>query len=187
MAATCGECGKPIGMFNKYSDLEGILICSEECHESYWTEEKKKARTDRIGEEVINRVSIAEELRKQYQEKYDAIASVNVSTLQKLPGNVPFEVIDVVTSECVYGVNIFRDFLTNITDLTGGRSGSAERVLKDLRTTCLFELRSEAHRLNADAVLGVNLDYSEFSGGGKSMLFLVASGTAVKIVETKEQ
>ena len=28
-------------------------------------------------------------------------------------------------------------------------------------------------------VIGVDLDYSEFSGGGKSMLFLVASGTAV--------
>ena len=29
------------------------------------------------------------------------------------------------------------------------------------------------------AVIAVDLDYSEFSGGGKSMLFLVASGTAV--------
>lgn len=28
---------------------------------------------------------------------------------------------------------------------------------------------------------GWNLDYSEISGGGKSMLFLVASGTAVKL------
>jgi uncharacterized protein YbjQ (UPF0145 family) len=27
----------------------------------------------------------------------------------------------------------------------------------------------------------VDLDYSEFSGGGKSMLFLVANGTAVRL------
>jgi len=34
-------------------------------------------------------------------------------------------------------------------------------------------------------VIGVKLDYSEFSGGGKSMLFLVASGTAVKLRQTR--
>ena len=33
----------------------------------------------------------------------------------------------------------------------------------------------------ADAVVGVDLDYSEFSGGGRSMLFIVANGTAVKL------
>lgn len=41
--------------------------------------------------------------------------------------------------------------------------------------------RQEAHALGAEAVVGVDLDYSEISGGGKSMLFLVASGTAVKL------
>ena len=38
-----------------------------------------------------------------------------------------------------------------------------------------------AHAIGADAVLGVSLDYSEISGGGKSMMFLVASGTAVRL------
>ncbi|MDD9883321.1 MAG: heavy metal-binding domain-containing protein [Gammaproteobacteria bacterium] len=33
--------------------------------------------------------------------------------------------------------------------------------------------------MGANAVIGVDLDYSEFSGGGKSTLFLAASGTAV--------
>jgi len=39
----------------------------------------------------------------------------------------------------------------------------------------------EAMALGAHAVVGVDLDYSEISGGGKSMLFLVASGTAVTL------
>ena len=37
-------------------------------------------------------------------------------------------------------------------------------------------VRSWAH-----AVVGVDLDYSEISGGGKSMLFVVATGTAIKL------
>ena len=43
----------------------------------------------------------------------------------------------------------------------------------------MYELKKEAYEIGADGVIGVDLDYSEFSGGGKSMLFLVASGTAV--------
>jgi uncharacterized protein YbjQ (UPF0145 family) len=53
--------------------------------------------------------------------------------------------------------------------------------LKDARTTCLRELKIAAIELGADAVIAVDLDYQEFSGKGKGMLFLVASGTAVKL------
>ena len=52
----------------------------------------------------------------------------------------------------------------------------------------MSELKKEADNIGANAVIAVDLDYSEISGGGKSMLFLVASGTAVKvepIVKTK--
>ena len=38
----------------------------------------------------------------------------------------------------------------------------------------------------ANAVIGVDLDYSEISAQGKSMLFLVASGTAVKVVKKEK-
>ena len=55
-----------------------------------------------------------------------------------------------------------------------------QQGLKEARTAALDELRAEALALGADAVVGIDLDYSEISGGGKSMLFLVASGTAVE-------
>ena len=35
--------------------------------------------------------------------------------------------------------------------------------------------------MGGDAVIGIDLDYSEISGKGKGMLFLVASGTVVKL------
>jgi len=91
------------------------------------------------------------------------------------------EVIDVITAECVFGMNIFIDFASSLTDVFGGRSKSMQKVLFDTRKTCLNELKKEAFSLGGDAVIAIDLDYSEFSGGGKSMLFLVASGTAVKL------
>ena len=53
--------------------------------------------------------------------------------------------------------------------------------LRKARILALQELRQEARELGAEAVVAVDLDYSEISGGGKNMLLLVASGTAVTL------
>lgn len=87
----------------------------------------------------------------------------------------------IVTAECVFGMHMFKDLFAIGRDIFGGRSASMQNTLKDARNTALDELKLEAAKLGADAVVAVNLDYSEISGGGKSMLFLVASGTAVKL------
>ena len=74
-----------------------------------------------------------------------------------------------------------RDFFAGVRDLFGGRSQASQKVLRDARIQCLNELRQEAYKIDANAVIGIDLDYSEISGKGKGMLFLVASGTAVKV------
>jgi len=60
-----------------------------------------------------------------------------------------------------------------------GRWGVFQQPVRDARQLCIYELKSEAYRLGANAVIGVSLNYSELSGKNTSMLFLVASGTAV--------
>lgn len=89
--------------------------------------------------------------------------------------------LDIVTAEVVIGMHLFKDIGAVFRDVFGGRSETMQRGLKDARKAALAELRLEAFELGADAVVGIDLDYSEISGGGKSMLFLVASGTAVKL------
>lgn len=91
------------------------------------------------------------------------------------------ERLEIITAECVFGMNMFRDFFAGIRDVLGGRSAASQKVLRDSRRTCLTELRREALIAGADAVIAVDLDYSEISGDGKSMLFVVASGTAVRL------
>lgn len=91
------------------------------------------------------------------------------------------ERIEVITAECVFGMNLFKDFFAGIRDIFGGRSSTSQKVLRDARRTCLTELRREALIVGANAIVGVDLDYSEISGDGKSMLFVVVSGTAVTV------
>jgi len=96
--------------------------------------------------------------------------------------NLPVsERIDIVTAEVVVGMHLFKDVASALSDIFGGRSKTMQNGLREARKAALTELRQEAYDLGADAVVGVDLDYSEISGGGKSMLFLVASGTAVKL------
>lgn len=102
------------------------------------------------------------------------------TAMQTARGEVEEE-LEIVAAECSFGMNIFQDLLAGASDIVGGRSQTTQRALRDARKTCLNELRREASTLGADAVIAVDLDYSEFSGQGKSMLFLVASGTAVRL------
>ncbi|MCH9020541.1 MAG: YbjQ family protein [Proteobacteria bacterium] len=112
-------------------------------------------------------------------------AGIILTTTFEVAGRRVQHEIEILTAECVYGMNIFRDFFAGVRDVVGGRSAATQKVLRDARRTCLTELRREALMIGADAVIGVNLAYSEFSGAGLSgktgMLFLVASGTAVKL------
>lgn len=78
-------------------------------------------------------------------------------------------------------MNLSLDMFVGLTDVFGGRSETSQQVLRDARKTCLSELKREAALIDADAVIAIEMNYSEFSGKGKSMLFLVATGTAVKV------
>lgn len=89
--------------------------------------------------------------------------------------------LEVISAECVFGMNIFRDVFAGFRDFFGGRSAASQKVLKDARKTCIYELKREAYEMGADGIIGIDLDYQEISGKGKGMLFLVASGTAVKL------
>ena len=115
----------------------------------------------------------------------EKLDSIIITTTNSLDGYKVIKNLDIIAAECAYGMNIFKDFLTSLSDVFGGRSKTTQNTLKTARINCLNELKEEALNIGANAILGVNLAYSEFSGGGKSMLFIVASGTAV-IVEKIE-
>ena len=110
-----------------------------------------------------------------------AVARNMMTTTHNFPAREVREVMGVVGSECVMAINIFRDLLGGIRDIVGGRSGTHQAALADARETCLDELAEAAEKLGANAVVGIDLDINEISGGGKGMVLLVASGTAVRV------
>ena len=95
-----------------------------------------------------------------------------------------FRAKDGFKSDELFGMNLFKDFFAGVRDIFGGRSKASQKVLRDARQTCLTELRREALIVGANAIVAVDLDYSEISGDGKSMLFLVTTGTACRVTKT---
>jgi len=89
--------------------------------------------------------------------------------------------IEIITAECAFGMHVFKDLFAGIRDIVGGRSEAVENTMRDARRTALFELRKEAYRVGANAVVGVSLNYVELGGHGSNMILLVSSGTAVEL------
>lgn len=109
--------------------------------------------------------------------------AIQMTTAPNIEGNKVLKTVSIVGSECAFGMNIIKDVLSAVTDVTGGRSGVIQKTLRDARNQCLEDLKREAYQVGANAVIAVNLDYSEFSGGGRAMLFVAATGTAVIVEE----
>ncbi|MBE9234019.1 YbjQ family protein [Cuspidothrix issatschenkoi LEGE 03284] len=81
-----------------------------------------------------------------------------ITTTDVIQGAVIQSYLGVVTAEVVYGSNFLRDFLASIRDIVGGRTGSYERLFEEGQRKALEELEQRAHRLGADAVVGIAVD-----------------------------
>ena len=89
--------------------------------------------------------------------------------------------IEIVTAECAFGMNVFKDMFIAISNVVGGRSETVQKAMRDSRKTVLYELKREAYLVSANAVVGVDLDYVQMGSAASNMVMLVASGTAVVI------
>ena len=156
------------------------------CHTAWYSDDEigslENAQIEDLKDKADTAYSNGEWSGLSDEELSKLAASVIVTSAFNVANREIEKEIEFITAECAYGMNIFRDLFAGLRDIVGGRSGATQKVLRDARKTAIAELRNEAFMLGADAVIGTDLNYSEFSGGGKNgMLFIVASGTAVKL------
>ncbi len=103
-----------------------------------------------------------------------------LTTTPTIEGRPIREYKGVVTGEVIIGANVLKDFLANLTDFFGGRSGSYEKVLIQAKESAMNEMMQRAQALGANAIVGIDIDY-ETIGQSSSMLMVATSGTAVVI------
>ncbi len=103
-----------------------------------------------------------------------------LTTTPTVEGRTIIEYKGIVFGEVISGVNFIKDIKASLRDIVGGRSGSYEEELISARTQALRELEERARQMDADAVVGIDIDY-EVLGQSGSMLMVSVSGTAVKL------
>lgn len=101
-----------------------------------------------------------------------------LSTTPTIQGKEIVQYVAIVTGEAIMGANIVRDIFASITDIVGGRSGAYESKLKDARDIAFNEMESQAARLGANGIVGIDIDYEVIREG---MLMVAVSGTAVQV------
>ena len=101
-----------------------------------------------------------------------------LTTTNTIEGHDISRYYGIVSGETIIGANVFKDFFAGIRDIVGGISSSYESVLREAKETALQEMKEQAERMGANAVIAIDLDY-ETVGANGSMLMVTASGTAV--------
>ena len=176
MSKSCVDCGRKVYWLNDSGNKE-VTRCFD-CHHTIVLEAHKRKKA---GLQVEDHDEKALALATKRMSEIDAI----MLTTETAPNLNITQRIEVVTAECAFGMNIFKDLFAGVRDIVGGRSEAVQKTMRDSRRTALYELKKEAHAVGANAVVGVDLDYVELSASG-SMVLLVASGTAVVIEDSTD-
>ena len=175
----CPNCNTAIksGLLSSVSILElsAISIINE------YHRDKKEAYCTKCGillfDEYTLQLRNEKETLKSQMQIYIPFLPV-VSTHSPL--NWDYHTLGIVTGQSTTGTGVFAEFASAWTDIFGAQSGIYNEKIKKGEQLCLAQLRKQTLELGGNAILAVDIDYSEM-GGIKGMIMVCMTGTAVML------
>ena len=108
------------------------------------------------------------------------LESILVVTTPGIEGRAVCAYCGVVVANVVLGTGWSTEFGASLADFSGTRATGLQQKLQAAADAALMELRAQAFQRDADAVLGVDVDYQIF---GNNLLMVSANGTAVRLAD----
>ncbi len=161
MALICSLCGTKQGIMAGLSkDLgsSGPYVCD-------------KCKTENARQKAEEKAAKTEALE-------EAATKVIVTTTHGVDGYHAVDYLGIESVEFVIGTGMFSEGSTNIQDFLGKRSSAFEEKLQKAKQITFQALKMIAAEKGANAVVGIDLDYTEFSG---NRIGLVLNGTLVRL------
>lgn len=119
-----------------------------------------------------------EEQRQRLKQLREAGSKIIVTTTPSVDGTVIETYIGIESVEFVIGTGVFSEIGSEFQDFFGLRSKGFENKLQKAKQSAMEALRMLAAEKGADAIVGTDLDYTEFSG---NRVGLILNGTLVKL------
>ena len=104
-----------------------------------------------------------------------------IATTNYVPGMEVVEYKGLATGEVVAGINFIKDLGAGLRNFFGGRSQGYEDEIIQARAEALKELEARAAAMEANAVIGVRIDFDALGSNGNNMLLVTVTGTAVVV------
>jgi len=176
---SCPNCGSTIksGLISSVTLLEkaAIAVINEyhtDKHDAYCTKCGMKLFEKYSEQLKAEKTNLTSNLGK----KLHLIPIVSCHT----PLHWDYMSIGIVTGQSVTGTGAFAEFASAWTDFLGKQSGAYNDKIRGGENLCFAQLRKQTLDRGGNAILAVDIDYSEL-GGLKGMIMVCMTGTAVTL------
>ena len=108
----------------------------------------------------------------------DGTRNIVLTSTHSVDGYKITDYLGIESVEIVIGTGMFSEISSGIDDFFGSRSTAFEQKLARAKETAFKKLKLIAFEKGANAVVGIDLDYTEFSG---NRIGLIVNGTLIKL------
>ena len=113
----------------------------------------------------------------------DVSEHIVLTTTMNIDKHFVEKYIDIESVEIVIGTGMISEMTTEFADFFGNRSNAFEDKLRRAKEIAMKQLKFQAYKKRGNAVIGVDLDYTEFSS---NRIGLIVSGTIVEVERCRE-
>ncbi len=106
------------------------------------------------------------------------------TTTPTIEGRKIEKYLDIIYGSAVIGTGVLTEMGAGLTDFLGTKSHGYNNKLDYARAEALIQLKKATIRINADAVVGIEMDIMTV---GNNMFVANVSGTAVKLEKTNKE
>ena len=122
-------------------------------------------------------IDINEKIDQELQIKIDSVL-VTTETCIDLPIE---KRLGIASAQCVYGLNIIKDFFTGIRNIVGGRIKSIENPLDEARQEIINTLKEKTYLSGGNAIIGIKIEHTYNNADAANMVSMFGTGTMVKL------
>ena len=109
----------------------------------------------------------------------DVIRNFTMTSGFNFEGHTITDYLGFISEETAVGMGLFKSLFASVSNISGMESESLRKKLTQSKQIVMYRLCQDALEVGANAIIGIDLDYTMF---GDSIVGVIVSGTAVTIV-----